>query len=107
MPMSTPRVDRVLGASGTFEMKSPGGGSVVKRTVPICMEDLDQDFAYEIFENFQLIKEIKDDFSKIKISDSQTKDLIVDFMKEQQLSLRTEVRTTLKEHYAYLKELHS
>jgi hypothetical protein len=34
------------------------------------MEDLDQDFAFEIFENFQLVKELKDQLSRFKSADS-------------------------------------
>ncbi len=40
-------------------MSSPGGGPGhnSKKALPITMEDLDPDFAYELFENFNSIKE--------------------------------------------------
>jgi hypothetical protein len=46
-------------------MSSPGatGG---KKSLPITMDDLDPDFAYEIFENFNQIKEFSMDIQRIK-----------------------------------------
>lgn len=63
-------------------MRSPGGATI-KRTMPVAMEDLDQDFAFEIFENFQRVKELIEDVSKLKQSETSSKDLLVDFLKEQ------------------------
>ena len=34
------------------------------------MEDLDPDFAYEIFENFNAIKEFKTDIARLKLNTS-------------------------------------
>jgi hypothetical protein len=52
-------------------MSSPGHqGS--KKQVPITMEDLDPDFAYEIFENFNSIKEFKIDIERNKILTKDT-----------------------------------
>ena len=63
--MITPRD----GMSGTTtEMRSPNGGTI-KRTMPVTMDDLDQDFAFEIFESFQLGKELKDDVARLKVQD--------------------------------------
>jgi hypothetical protein len=50
-------------------MSSPvGGGNSTKKSLPITMEDLDPDFAYEIFENFNSIKEFSMDIQRIKHS---------------------------------------
>jgi hypothetical protein len=49
-------------------MSSPGspGGHTSKKALPITMDDLDPDFAYEIFENFNHIKEFSMDIERIK-----------------------------------------
>ena len=75
--------------------------------MPVTMDDLDQDFAFEIFENFQLGKELKDDVARLKLQEGQTRDMILNFIKEEILKFRSEVRTTLSEHYEYIKELHA
>ena len=98
----TPR-DALSGT--TNELRSPNGGA--KRSMPVTMEDLDQDFAFEIFENFQLGKELKDDVATLKSEVGQTRDMILTFIKEEILKFRSEVRTTLSEHYEYIKELHA
>ena len=79
----------------------------MKKTLPITMEDLEQDFAYEVFESFQLGKELKDEVARLKAQDAQTREMIISFIKEEILKFKSEVRGTLAEHYEYIKELHS
>ena len=48
-------------------MSSPGGqGHTSKKALPITMDDLDPDFAYEILESFNHIKEFSMDIQRIK-----------------------------------------
>jgi len=49
-------------------MSSPGGpgGLTSKMALPITMDDLDPDFAYEIFKNFNHIKEFSMEIERIK-----------------------------------------
>ena len=71
------------------------------------MEDLDPDFAYEIFENFNAIKEFKTDIARLKLNTSQTEDLLVNFVKDENIKFRAEVRNSIKEQFEYMKEVHT
>ena len=65
----TPR-DALSGTTSN-DVRSPGaGGTAAKRNLPITMDDLDQDFAFEIFESFQLGKELKEDVMRLKLAES-------------------------------------
>jgi len=89
-------------------MSSPGGGgNSPKKSLPITMEDLDPDFAYEIFENFNSIKEFSMDIQRIKHSLIENSRLIETFVKEAHTSFRTEVRQSITEYFEYIKEMHT
>ena len=84
--------------------RSPNTGG---RAFMIGMDDLEPELADDFTQMAQTIKIVKDDCEKLGRQVEYLKENLVTLNRDESTKFRAEVRTTLGEHFEYIKELHS
>lgn len=77
------------------------------RAFLIGPEDLEPDFAQDIYEVSQIARNMSDTVEKMGKANANLREVIVSSTKEDNSKFREEVRQTLNEHFEYIKEIHN
>lgn len=73
----------------------------------IGMDDLEPELAEEFQDMSQTIRTVKDDCAKLGRQVENLKENLVILNRDESTKFRLEVRSTLGEHFEYIKELHN
>jgi hypothetical protein len=79
--------------------RSPGAN---RGGVLVGIEDLEPDFAHEVKQNFEDVRDLQDHLNKLQNLFDTLKDKMIDLMQSEISKLKTEVRSTLTQHFEYL-----